>query len=103
MADWQTKIDFSKQKNKFQSGEIELKELVKAVIDEINRVLPSVEKINSDLASDLECEILPMFEELAEFEIDVDDFDNALEYLYDWADTSLDDKFGGKKMCWIKP
>jgi uncharacterized protein Yka (UPF0111/DUF47 family) len=103
MADWQTKIDFSREKRDFQDGEIELKELIRSVINEINRVLPSVEKINSDMASDLECEVLPMFEELEEYECDVDDFDNALEYLYDWADTSLDNKFGGKKMCWIKP
>lgn len=34
--------------------------------------------------------------------IQKDDFNNIWKTLYDWADTSLDNQFGGKKMCWIK-
>ena len=28
-------------------------------------------------------------------------FDYVMSDLYDWGDTSLDNKFGGVKMCWI--
>jgi len=45
---------------------------------------------------------------VSEFSILVDDadattydFDVAMEELYDWGDTSLDDKLNGKKVCWI--
>ena len=35
--------------------------------------------------------------------IQKDDFNHMIwEPLYNWADTSLDNQFGGKKMCWIK-
>lgn len=38
-----------------------------------------------------------------EFDCIVDEVDIniAMEMLYDWGDTPLDIKFGGKKMCWI--
>lgn len=30
------------------------------------------------------------------------DFDEAMERLYDWADTPLDAAWNGKKACWVK-
>jgi hypothetical protein len=35
-------------------------------------------------------------------EADVDDFDGVMERLYDWGDRPLDEKWNGKKVCWIE-
>jgi hypothetical protein len=32
---------------------------------------------------------------------DAEDFDCIMEELYDWADTPLDDKPFGAKVCWV--
>jgi len=32
-------------------------------------------------------------------DIDVDEFDELMSRLYDWADTSLDKHWNGKKLC----
>jgi hypothetical protein len=56
----------------------------------------------SDMADDLENDILPLFEELVETENeDVDDFDYAMGQLYDWADVKLDNDWAGKRMCGV--
>jgi len=56
----------------------------------------------SDMADDLENDILHLFEELVETENeDVNDFDYAMEQLYDWADVALDNDWAGKRMCWV--
>ena len=34
--------------------------------------------------------------------VDTDDFDDAMERLYDWADTRLDDVWDGKRVCWVQ-
>ena len=30
-----------------------------------------------------------------------DDFDEIMAELYDWADTPLDGKWNGRKLCWV--
>lgn len=42
------------------------------------------------------------FEDLADDpDADVRYFDDVLSRVYDWADTPLDAKWGGKKLCWV--
>ena len=98
MANWQYEI-----KIKTDKEDVTAIDFAKIAVKEINRILPGVRRRYEDMADDLENNILPLFEEIIEANEDDDEmFDNALEYLYDWGDTALDNLFGGKRMCWIE-
>jgi hypothetical protein len=63
-----------------------LKDLLKTVtekefIEDIENFIDVFENFNSD---------------------DEDDFDCEMNDLYNWADQSLDNKWNGNKLCWIK-
>lgn len=102
MAKWQFTLDFKpfwkKTSPHIAAGLIAI---------DIKALLPKIRErkaeIYQDMAAELEDEILPLFEELAEHEEDddVELFDSAMYALYEWADTSLDNQFGGRKMCWV--
>jgi hypothetical protein len=34
--------------------------------------------------------------------INTEEFDAVMRELYDWSDTALDDKWNGRKVCWVK-
>ena len=90
--------NFSEAKKQYKNGNITIQDLASVVVDRIKIGIVIAERINEDLGTDLKLDILPLFEEIVEHnDLTVDDFDNALEVLYDWADTSLDDAFAGKK------
>jgi hypothetical protein len=115
MADWQFKLDF---KEFWRDEEMPVFKKAEKVIERIKKLLPEIrgkadglkhfkalklfrETLN-DMADELENEILPMFEAIVEGENeDEQEFNNALDYLYDWGDASLDNEWGGKKMCWV--
>lgn len=108
MANWQFTLELG---DVYHEGK-EIHELagivaerVKALVAEVRsrRALTLIPKDTyEEMADELENNILPMFEEVRDdASMDVEDFDSAMEDLYDWADTSLDGKWGGKKMCWV--
>lgn len=101
MSDWQRKLDFSAYTEKYDEGELSIQEFAKIIAEKQK----SLRKFNDyDVDSKLE-EIIRSFEDLAEDEEGLDDesnFNYLLNDLYDWGDISLDGKFGGKKVCWVK-
>lgn len=117
MADWQFKLELKDAWKKHDDGEMSIVDVAKTVAERSKALVIEVRErvknprnvvdriISKDLehlACLLETDIIPMFEELVDTENDdADDFDYALENLYDWADTSLDNEWGGKKMCWV--
>ena len=115
MANWAYKVDFKKFYHEYPD-ELSIQEVAEKIVESLNTLLEEIRKEPElridihgayrpeflDMADDLENDILPMFEELAENEdADEEDFDYVMSDLYDWGDTSLDNKFGGVKMCWI--
>ena len=104
MANWQLRIDFSETTKSYRAGEITLQQLAREVARQLTGKLEAAKRTGGDYARE-ELEIVrDLFEEIANDDtMSVDDYDNALEQLYDWGDTSLDGKFGGMKMCWIEP
>lgn len=116
MADWQFKLDF---KDFWRDEDMPLFKKAELVVERINKLIPEIREradgisehfkalrqfksTLGDMADELENEILPMFEDLRDTKSeDVEDFDGALYYLYEWADASLDNQWGGKKMCWV--
>lgn len=99
MSDWQRKLDFSAYTEKYNKGELSIQEFAKIVVEK----LKSLRKFNDfgiDCAKD---DLIFDFEGIAEDEAyGEDDFNYVINRLYDWGDTPLDDKFGGKKVCWIQ-
>lgn len=107
MEQWQMEIDFTLSKKAYRDGTLSLEDFAESVAKLLTASLPKAKKIDEEMAQDLEYNVIPLFEEIAEatdIVYTVNDFDNALEALYDWADTRLDDDLiGGKRMCWIVP
>jgi len=66
MANWQMTLDFSKEKDQYENGEITIKQLAVAVVSVIKSGLEKAKKIDENMGAELEQEILPMFEEIAE-------------------------------------
>jgi hypothetical protein len=46
--------------------------------------------------------VAQLFDALGDGEPDVQEFDEALQSAYEWADTRLDNHFNGAKVCWIE-
>lgn len=103
MSDWQRKVDFSEATAKYDLDEISIQELAKIVHEK----LKGLKKFNdTDIDYPLE-DLIEEFEMIAEDEEEDDyflkeEFNYTLNRLYDWGDTPLDGKFGGKKVCWVQ-
>ena len=95
MSDWQCKLDLKDVWNKYPD-EIEIQELCKIVAKRLRELKPPAQVMDErDNIAD-EYEIMSIDKDLT-----VEEFDNIMQDLYDWGDISLDNKFGGKKVCWI--
>lgn len=111
MADWQFKLEFKDFWHKDDLPLVTRSEIVvgriKDLVIEIRQRSDNPRNIKDafiasdleDMADELERDVLPMFEELVETgSDDVENFDTALYYLYEWADTPLESNM---KMCWV--
>lgn len=96
MAQWIRTLDIADAWEQAKDGEIGSKEL--AVI--IAKKLEDFGLVNDDELD----QIILEFKEYAEYaeEGDIDEFDSIMSSLYNWADIPLDDKWNGKKNCWVK-
>jgi len=55
-----------------------------------------------EMVEELETSVREYFTDIVEMEIDdQDEFDYALDHLYDWGDCALDNEWPTAKMCWI--
>ena len=101
MSDWQRKVDFSAYTEKYNEGELSIQEFAKIVAEK----LKTLRKFEDEYINNQLKEIIWSFENLADDEEYMDEestFNYLLEDLYNWGDVPLDDKFGGKKVCWIQ-
>src|SRR2546423_1029394 len=101
MANWKYRLSVGRDRRDYDDGLISLQELGKRIADKI-KTLPCYGKDESMFSSSNELGDCAL-----EFEnvIDVEDFDNILEALYDWADTEITpfDAWPRNKMCWVEP
>ena len=101
MSDWQRKVDFSAYTEKYNEGELSIQEFAKIVAEK----LKTLRKFEDEYINNQLEEIIWSFEDLADDEEcmgEASTFNYLLEDLYNWGDTPSDDKFGGKKVCWIQ-
>ncbi len=100
MAKWVNTVDFSAEKQAYKNGEITLQQLAAAAAK-------AVERADKGLDHNLWCDkqdIVLEFEDIAASDAaDPENFDDVLTMLYDWADTRLDDHWGGRKVAWVVP
>lgn len=116
MADWQFRLDLKDAWKKAENDEINTVELSKIIVERIKALVVEIRERSKSkdaverflardfprMATNLEKDVLVFFEEIVDAENDDTElFDYAMSELYDWADTSLDDKWGGRKMCWV--
>ena len=97
MADWQAKLDISDVVKKFQDGEIPISKMGTIIADRIGKLKsPSFDEWINQEKDDVQ----EGFNNL-QYDEDstVDDFNDRLEALYDWADSSVGDN--RKKACWV--
>lgn len=100
MAKWQRKLDLTDVWEKANDEEITVSELSATIADRLEAL--SSFGIKHDHVDLEKVEIIEEFRILAEDEcVDFDEFNFIFRRLYDWADQSLDDKFSGKKVCWV--
>lgn len=97
MTNWQRTLNIADVWAQAEDREITPKQLAHAIADRLEGLKP----LNNLI---LENEKQDIVEEFRGFvgEETFDDLDDVMEMLYDWADTPLDNKFNGKKVCWVK-
>lgn len=100
MAKWERKLDLAPEWQQAEDHEIAVQQLATVVAKRLEALQPFVGE-NESLEREKQV-LVEEFQDLSEDEdADTDDFDILLTALYDWADTSLDDNWNGRKACWI--
>ena len=102
MADWKLRLRVGRARRDYEDGGITLKELCDIYARQLEKKAPFIrDRMNEpDLADEAE-DIAHDFKAMVET---VEEFDDALTRLYDWADTTLNDEtWPHEKLCWVEP
>ena len=94
MAHWLTELNLTPEYYSLVDDYAKLAGVIADRLDALN--LPMSAKSNDRGKESLSAEFLYMS---CCTDIDVDEFDELMSRLYDWADTSLDKHWNGKKLC----
>ena len=92
MANWLRTLDLTPDFEKAQNEAIRPSEMAKIVRVRLLALTP----IPDSGLDELRKELATQFDDV---EDDTEDFDEAMDALYDWGDTAID---GGTNCCWIK-
>lgn len=96
MANWKHRLAVGADRRAFEHAEITILELAQRFAVKLRALkLLGVEQSDVEERDDIADE----FETVES----VSEFDDVLERLYDWADTSLDNDWPRTKMCWVEP
>jgi len=103
MAQWQLKLILKDFWDKYPE-ELTLQQVSQKLLERMNELRPEVEKRFPDYLDDFDNSIedFELFAEDDSMNEEEEEFNYRLDNLYDWADISLDNTFGGKKLCWIE-
>ena len=100
MADWQRTLDIRTAWDQASDDKITTAALAKIVSERLSDLEPFADGSWEEIAR---LELVEQFEDLADVpDLTQEEFNWSWAELYDWADTPLDDKFGGKKVCWVQ-
>lgn len=98
MADWQRTLRLNPEWQRAQDGDLSIQYLASTTA----RRLKSLSPFGDDAIDDERDELVWQFEQIAaDQDASTSDFDAVMGDLYDWADTRLDEKWAGKRVCWV--
>lgn len=98
MANWQRHLKLQPEWGQAQDEEISPQELAAVIAKRLKALMP----FKDGYAEQQRLDLVDDFEAAAEdADLTVNDFDYLMSELYDWGDIRLDDKWNGKKVCWI--
>lgn len=103
MTNWTHNLELKDLHNKHESGEMGISQVASTVAIRLKALIATnTPPISEDLKEEAE-ELAERFENEID---DVEDYDNVLSDLYDWADTELPCKPGTpftmeQKLCWV--
>jgi len=99
MSNWQRRLKLQPEWDLAQNGRIAIQEMAQIVADRLKALEPFVGERLVELER---MGLIEAFDDLTTDEDAIaDHFDSLMDELYEWGDTSLDGRFGGKKVCWI--
>jgi hypothetical protein len=100
MANWQRSIKLNPEWQQAKDGEITIQQLAAVLAKRLRTLRPFGE--SDDDLNEKRDEIAEEFEYIAQTATaTAEDFDNWMEELFDWGDTSLDQGWPRKKACWV--
>lgn len=96
MVEWNHTLRIGDIWKSADDREITPQETARRIADRLSAL-----KVSDDFADDREC-VVECFMDVAETpDATFDDFDVAMDALYDWGDIRLSDGWPGKRLCWI--
>lgn len=95
MAQWQRKLDISDVMEEVRAAKIDIKTAAALISTRLATLAPFNDEELDRESSDLAMRFL-------DCEEDSEEFDSLLYELYEWADTPLDNRFNGRKVCWVE-
>jgi len=116
MSDWQRKLELQPEWDQAKAGAISRQALARVIAERLKALqpfeVPARDANNEHQVNMLEWinekrdELAWIFEDCAgNSDLSVEDFDDAMENLYDWADSPVEMRgenvVRGKKVCWI--
>jgi hypothetical protein len=94
MAHWLYTLEIKDEWNKASNDEITSVELAQVIVTKLKAFGLVGDIILDDVIEDFE-------DFISSGEDDDNEFNFIFNKLYDWADLSLDGKWGGMKNCWV--
>jgi hypothetical protein len=96
MAQWVKRLSLLPEYEQAKTGEVTVQQLAKVVSDRIK----AIGQYEDESIEDQRLELADNFLDLSEDDkADVEDFDDLMVNLYDWADTKLDNEWNSKKVA----
>lgn len=98
MAQWRSRIELQPEWDATKNGSMIVNQLATVIAKKIKETKP----LNQIYLESRRLWLMEQFEEIGErSNLDVEEFDDLMEELYNWGDTDLDGKWNGEKVCWI--
>lgn len=98
MANWQRKIVLNPEWELARDGEFSMQHLAAAIAQRLKALTP----FSDDELEEGRQDIIWEFEQISKSDdATTSDIDAAMEALYDWGDTRMDDVWNGRKACWV--
>lgn len=98
MANWQRVLRLNPEWDSCGEDEITRQELAASIALKLSTLSP----LQDEWAEEQRLELADSFRDMGrDSALSEGEFNGMMSDLYDWGDTPLDDKWNGKKVCWV--